>query len=287
MKALAQRITQRPLLAAFAVSFAAHATVLAVRFVDPDALGRRVSDGALEVILVNAHGNDRPTKPQALAQANLDGGGQSEDGRRRSPLPVLADRGEGDAIEVALQRLRREEAESERRLAMIGGDATLSLQARDGLTSDAQDELKAQLALLQAEIAQQMYEYQKRPRRHHFMPSASEYRYARYVEDWRAWVERVGNEHYPEEARGRAYGELRMTVVLRSDGSVAESAIEQGSGIALLDRAARRIVSLSSPFAPFPPDIARDTDLIEITRTWRFANDRFATQVGGSANVLP
>jgi periplasmic protein TonB len=289
MGTLAQRIANRPLLAAFTLSFAAHASVLAVRFVDPDALRRRMTDVTLEVILVNARSDARPSQPQALAQANLDGGGSSDDGRRRSPLPVIEYR-DGDLLDGAMKRLREVEAEQMRRLALLGDGAALALTLSKDDESDARsdEDLRTQLARLQAEIAQQVSDYQKRPRRHHFMPSVSEYRYARYVEDWRSWVERIGNEHYPEEARGHLYGELRMTVVLRRDGTVAESMVERSSGSQVLDRAARRIVALSTPFVPFPPEIARDTDQIEISRTWKFTNDLFATQsASGSANVKP
>ena len=79
------------------------------------------------------------------------------------------------------------------------------------------------------------------------MPSASEYRFARYVEDWRARVERIGNENYPNDARGRFYGALRMTVAIRKDGSVADAMIDQSSGSQILDRAARRIVQWPVP----------------------------------------
>ncbi len=140
------------------------------------------------------------------------------------------------------------------------------------------EETTQQLARAQAEIAKQISDYQKRPRKHHFMPSASEYRFARYVEDWRARVERIGNENYPNDARGRYYGALRMTVAIRKDGSVADALIEQSSGSQILDRAARRIVQIAGPYPPFPPEIARDTDILEITRTWIFTNDQLATR---------
>ena len=37
-----------------------------------------------------------------------------------------------------------------------------------------------------------------------------------------------------------------------------------------LDEAAVRIVKMAAPYAPFPPDIRKDYDIIEITRTWKF-----------------
>jgi protein TonB len=112
------------------------------------------------------------------------------------------------------------------------------------------------------------------------MPSTSENRFARYVEDWREKVEKIGNDHYPDEARGRIYGSLRMTVSIRRDGSLVDSTVDKSSGSPVLDRAARRIIKLAAPFPPFPPEIARDTDVLEITRTWIFTNDQFATRVG-------
>jgi protein TonB len=152
-------------------------------------------------------------------------------------------------------------------------------------TPGSADETRQKLARVQAEIARQVSDYQKRPRKHHFMPTTSEYRYARYVEDWRARVEKIGNDHYPEEARGKVYGALRMTVSIRKDGTLADAIIENPSGSPVLDRAARRIIKLSAPFPPFPPEIARDTDILEITRTWMFTNDQFATRQGAASTT--
>lgn len=59
---------------------------------------------------------------------------------------------------------------------------------------------------------------------------------------------------------------------IKADGSVEEVVVNRSSGHKLLDEAAVRIVQLAAPYAPFPPDIRRDTDIIEITRTWTFTN---------------
>jgi protein TonB len=274
----------RMLMIALGASFAVHALALAVRFVDPERLRLRSTDPALEIILVNARSPAKPSNAEALAQANLDGGGSHEAGRRRSPLPNLMANRDGQALEVArarvepLQQQNRQLATLERsEFAVSRSDRQDSVPQPDAGSAENTLDL---LARMQAEIARQISDYQKRPRRHHFMPSTSEYRYARYVEDWRAWVERIGNEHYPEEARGKIYGALRMTVVIGSDGRLVQAVIEESSGSPVLDRAARHIVKLSAPFPPFPPEIARDTDILEITRTWTFTNDKFATRSG-------
>jgi protein TonB len=125
---------------------------------------------------------------------------------------------------------------------------------------------------LEAQIAKDMDAYQKRPKRRFVGARAHEYRFARYVEDWRLKVERVGNLNYPEAARAnKLYGSLLLTVSIRSDGSVEHVEVNKSSGKRILDAAAVKIVQMAGPYAPFPPDIKRDTDILHITRTWTFA----------------
>jgi protein TonB len=123
---------------------------------------------------------------------------------------------------------------------------------------------------LQAQVDRQLDEYQKRPRKKFIGARAAEYRFAQYEEEWRAKIERVGTLNYPPEARGRIYGSLRLTVTLRPDGSVDTIELDHSSGLKVLDAAAYKIVKMATPFAAFPPDIRRDTDLLIITRTWFF-----------------
>ena len=277
-------LADKVLVMAMTVSIGLHITALAVRFVDPELFRVRSTDPPVEIILVNAKSNTAPGTVEALAQNNLDGGGTNDAGRRTSPLPNSFEMRDGDSLESARKNVQQLEEEQKKLLATLREsmqlrptplNETSSQQPQSGTTDDEANE---QLARAQAEIAKQISDYQKRPRKHHFMPSASEYRYARYVEDWRARVEKIGNENYPNDARGRFYGALRMTVAIRKDGSIADALIEQSSGSQILDRAARRIVQMAGPYPPFPPDIARDTDILEITRTWIFTNDQLATR---------
>jgi len=271
------------LVAALALSVGLHAALLAVRFVDPEFLKLRSTDPPLEIVLVNAKSETKPGKAQVLAQANLDGGGMHEAGMRTSPLPAAMQMRNGDSLASARESVEALEEEQKRLLAaMKSGSRKLPPLPRepskDRQSKGATEEAREQLARMEAVIDKQIADYQARPRKHFFAPSTSEYRYARYVEDWRAQVEKIGNDHYPEEARGKVYGTLRLTVAIRKDGSLADTVVEKSSGSPLLDAAARRIVKLSAPFAPFPPEIAKDTDILEITRTWIFTNDQLATK---------
>ena len=144
---------------------------------------------------------------------------------------------------------------------------------------------------LEAQIAKDMEAYQKRPKRRFIGARAEEYRFARYVEDWRLKIERIGNLNYPEAARQqKLYGSLLLTVSIRNDGSVENVEINRTSGSRILDAAAVRIVEMSGPFAAFPPDIKRDTDILHITRTWTFTKAepaRVAVAWTGAARASP
>eukprot|EP00887_Chlorella_sp_A99_P003824 scaffold32.g3824.t1 len=129
-----------------------------------------------------------------------------------------------------------------------------------------------------AALAERIHAYNARPRKQFVGPAAQASRYAVYLDAWRNRIETIGTRYYPDEARGRIYGSLRLTVSVRADGAVTDIEIDQPSSHAVLNQAARRIVRLAAPFPPFPPDIARDTDVLVITRTWNFTNDKLNTQ---------
>jgi protein TonB len=91
------------------------------------------------------------------------------------------------------------------------------------------------------------------------------------MEAWRRKVERIGNLNYPSEARELGlFGSLILHVAVRADGSLEGIRVVRSSGHKVLDDAAIRIVELAAPFAPFPPNIKRETDVLDITRTWQF-----------------
>ena len=271
----------RVLGAAIGLSLALHAALLSVHFKFPDALRGAPSPATLEVVLVNAKTKERPARADVLAQANLNRGGTVDESRRaKTPLPVTEPRKPGKDLADAQRRQRSLEAKQEELLAqMRESQARVSPAAprQPGTEEPAAQPTGrdlADLALaamrLQAQIDRQIEEYQKRPRKKFIGANSAEYRFAQYEEDWRVKIERVGTLNYPPEARGRVYGNLRLTVTIRPDGSVQAIELDRSSGLKVLDAAAFKIVRMATPFAAFPPDIRRDTDLLVITRTWFF-----------------
>ena len=292
--ALARSDLQTRFQFALAVSFLLH--LLVIVGVTAHAPLRNLPNKAipqLEVVLVNSRSATAPVRPDALAQANLDGGGTVESDRRaRSPLPLVQRNTPKPDISVETRKVQRREQEVQR----------VMTQSRDPAPAVAQPDVKSpaesqpepvqtpsaadivnrsmELARLEAQIAKNWDSYQKRPRRKFIGARAQEFRFARYVEDWRAKIERIGTLNYPAAARDqRIFGTLQLTVAIRADGTVDTVEINRPSGQKILDDAALRIVGLAAPFAAFPPDIAHDTDILSITRTWSFTrSDQFQAE---------
>jgi protein TonB len=273
--------SERTLWLAIGVSLFLHAALLSLHFKFPEA-SRAFQDQALDIILVNSKSARKPTHAQALAQANLDGGGNTDENRRtRTPLPPSDRQQAGSELEQAEKRVQALEAQQQRLLTQTqskgslnqrtGAEAqpepTRNVSGRD-LASSA-----LEMARLEGEIARDSDEYNKRPRKKFIGTRTDEYRFAQYIEDWRLKVERVGTLNYPEEAKGKLYGALILSVTIKSDGTVDKVEINRTSGHRILDDAARRIVTMAGPYAPFPADIRRDTDILVITRNWNFTSN--------------
>ena len=133
---------------------------------------------------------------------------------------------------------------------------------------------RQEIARLTAQLDRNSEYASSNPRRKAISASTQEYRYAAYLEAWRKKVERVGNLNYPDAAkRKKLYGDLLLHVAVRADGSVADIRVIRSSGHKILDDAAVRIVRLAAPFAPFPEEIRKEVDILDITRTWQFLSN--------------
>jgi protein TonB len=233
----------------------------------------------MDVVLVNSKSATRPVKADALAQANLDGGGNTDQKLRAStPLPALEERDPSRELKAAENRVKQLETEAHELMTRMKSKAAVT-RAEVTLPSTAQGDAEArdlvdkslEIERLEAQIKREYQAYQERPKRKFVGARAQEYRFAQYVDTWRQRIERVGNLNYPEEAKVRKlYGRLQLTVAIRANGEVESVEVNRSSGHKILDQAAIRIVRLAAPFAPFPDNIRVDTDILHITRTWTF-----------------
>jgi protein TonB len=283
---------------------------LKFRPVDPGLSHLKDNLPALEVVLVNAKTESAPLKAQALAQNNLDRGGDTDaDKRMKTPLPTQptpvkalkpSPRQDWESRQASRQfsKVINEVTHKEQQLQQIekqvkkvitqlesapleqtnnaqppkeGHSASATqFNAHDVVSAALNGEIRHQ----EAELALEMEEYQKRPIRRVYGVNAKGYLFALYVEAWRQKVESIGNLNFPEEAKAqKIYGSLVMTVSLRADGTIENLAVDKPSGSTILDDAARRIVELGAPYAKFTEDMQRQTDILEITRTWTFTRE--------------
>lgn len=271
----------RNLTLALGVSLLIHAVLLAIRFTPPDFVDK-AREKALDVILVNSKSKSKPTKAQAKAQTNLDGGGNTEeDVRAKTPLPPSPSLREGSQLIEAQRRVAELERQAQQMLTSLTSEKAVSANKAQDRPTPAPESNRSgadlassalAIARIEGQISRQLEEYNQRPRKKFIGARVEEYRFAQYVEDWRLKIERIGNLNYPDAARGRLYGSLVLTVIIKANGDLDRVEINRSSGKTLLDDAARRIVQMAAPYAAFPESIKRDTDVLEITRTWTFTN---------------
>jgi protein TonB len=225
----------------------------------------------LEVVLVNSRSATKPAKADALAQANLDGGGNT-DQKLRATTPLPLTEAQRLSLELKATQERQRQLEEETRQIMLQMKAKAAVSPVQQ-AQEAKELVERQLEIerLEAQIRREHQAYQERPRRRFIGARTQEYRFAHYIDTWRAKVERIGTLNYPAEARERRiYASLRLTVAIKANGEIEDIEVNKSSGHAFLDQAAKRIVRMAAPFEAFPADIRRDTDIIHITRTYTF-----------------
>lgn len=253
--------------------------IVGLGFKLPRISGDPAPHNVMDVVLVNSRSATRPEKADALAQSNLDGGGNTDQKlRASSPFPTVDDRDPSREMKAAESRVRQLEAEAKELMTRMKSTAQVTTVevAPKGVTrseAEAKDLIEKSLEIerLEAQIRRSQQLYQERPKRKFVGARAQEYRFAQYVDAWRQKIERIGNLNYPEEAKNkRLYGSLQLTVAIKANGEVEAVEVNRSSGHKVLDQAAIRIVRLASPFERFPDNIRADTDILHITRTWTF-----------------
>lgn len=267
-----------PLQIALGISFAVHAVLLTVRFVDPEGFNRVFQDTPLEVILVNARTNERVDRAQAIAQSTLAGGGEAERGRATSPLPPSALTEMGDAAEDAQRKI---DAMQEQQMVLLTQlkKQLASMpppdpkQAQNNPEAQAREDKRRQLVKVLAEIERRIQEENARPKKRYISPSTREEVYAIYYDGLRRKVEDRGTQNFPQAAGRKLYGELTMIVTVNHDGRVLGTEVVESSGNALLDRRAQSIAKAAGPFGRFNEAMRRKADQIVLVSRFKFTRD--------------
>ena len=242
----------------------------------------------IEVTLATKPSTAAPEDASHVAQANQEGSGEQADlaqvtsrnknlpNGAQSPQQTLLQNRDTTAVlqqdivattAAARRAVQAQQAEREEHQANLEG------------ISPEVDRLNQALSSLEAELDEQTRTYANMPRvRRLTSVSAKQAVDAAYLLDWRRRLEAVGNKYYPEASvRYGIYGDLRLLVVIRQNGSLEDIRVLSSSGYAVLDEAAIKIVRMAAPYAPFPPELMATTDKLEIIRTWQFQENQLSS----------
>lgn len=252
---------------------------LGIHFVPEDL---KPTANVLEVTLAHFRSEQAPREADFAAQANQVGSGTEAEKRlltttERAPI-------EDDAIRetMQVQEAARAPAEESRRNLVVThnskarktGKAKQKSEQKEARRADADtfERRQREIASLEAQLAREKEAYAKRPKvRQLTSVSTRESFDALYVEAFRREVEEVGTRNFPDQAlREHKFGQVRLMVALNPNGSIRTIEVLKSSGHRFLDEAAKRSVNLAAPFAPFPPEMRKITDILEIIRTWKF-----------------
>lgn len=235
----------------------------------------------MEITLVHQKSDQAPDDADLLAQANLEGGGNVEQEiRPTSPLSQPTnnpDTSLSTSLSVAASPQHQERSApavlTQQQAQQTPPEETSISRENDLPNSSEMVALNMEIANLSAEIDQSLQAYSQRLKHRYISSRTHEFRDAAYLDAWRMKIERIGNLNYPEAAkRQNLSGNLILDVALNADGEVDSITLRRSSGHKVLDDAAMRIVKLAAPFAPFPEELRKDTDVLHITRTWQFLN---------------
>jgi protein TonB len=237
---------------------------------------------ALDVILVQTQNPSEADDPKYLAQVSQEGGGSDEEQSRPTDLftaPSLA-KNPGMAMATADQQ-QSGQKQVEKVALLHQDDSSFSIntdqhkQKPDETTRvNSRDQEATRQARLAQELSAEIQKLAENSRTKYLNSSTREFVPAAYMRQWIDRVERIGNLNYPDQARRKQLsGTLILDVVINADGELVKTDLRQSSGHQLLDDAAKRIVELAAPYAPFPPKLREEADVIHITRSWEFLND--------------
>ena len=244
----------------------------------------RSSAPTMEITLSRFDDEEAPEKADFLAQTSQKGSG-TEDEVRELTSPAPAEVSQPEVAKVQPQPPSRTEPLPQQARPVVQTEA----RSRQRVQKPLEDtppvneplpvrekkslmERSLEIASLEARFDAQQRAYARKPRVMRVTAASTlKSTNAWYVQNWVSKVTRVGNINYPVEARRAGiYGTLRMLVSLRKDGTIKEVSILQSSGSTVLDDAAIRIVRMAAPFAPFPEEMRKEVDELEIIRTWSF-----------------
>ena len=271
--AISMPLRLTPMQIAIVVSLLLHAGLLVFRLADPQGFDRLMTQVPLDIILVNARSSAAaPDKPQALAQANLQGGGDVAQGRAQSPLPLSERRQSGQADDAATAKLRQLKQQQSALLAQVKQQLSINSTRQSANASEAaaMDQQRRQLLDTLAEIEQRINEQNARPRTRYVSPATREVSYALYHDHMRRLIEEHGTRFFPQIQGRKLYGSLTLMLTVNAQGRVIASQVLKSSGQPELDKLALALAQNAGPFGTFSAEMKREFDQLAMVSRYTF-----------------
>lgn len=277
------RISSDYLWLAVGVSVLVHAALFYYAW--PNAAKKTPLFAEPEIVLINYKNDEAVLEAVLLAQWQAAGGGDGKPNEAASaPFSGQQILSPNDLVLQAMRkRLRTLESNQQARLEQMESEwQALQNNTQEDASYDEdeatdENERALQLARELHVLKTQVTQYNSKPRIHFEAPSAKASIFAAYIENWRATIERLGTEHYPDTAKGQLSDSLQLTVYIDKEGHLLKVDIHQPAENPIFNVAAQRIVRLAAPFGPFNDQMRERTDVLAITRSWRFTQGNLTT----------
>ena len=262
---------------AIGISLVVHAMVLGIKFAAPAVIKWEKNSPIILSILINSKTKEASRAPTAIAQNNLDGGGNLDEkgwtpssplerGATQAILQSELKEGDSDKSVESLEAEIKQLIVQSKQKKWETPSGTIAFKEKKE-KKEGSDLLAMELA---ARIDKQVQLYASRPKKMFVGAQTVQSDLAIWIETWQRKVETIGNDFYPEQARGKIRGTLILTAGVGKDGNIASIEIEKSSGKKILDDSAKRILHLAAPFEPFDAKMAKKVDILYITRQWKF-----------------
>lgn len=262
-------------LVALALAVGVHLIGISIQFVAGSSAPTTTKDVSITVRLTNEKVDDA----DFLAQSNQVGDGELKQSyTQTSPVPTTAPESTmGQQQQATLEKLsQKEQLDFQERMLMT----TLSWQkqSQEDERKKEVEELQSQMqeratmiASIEAQYAQRQQMYAKKQKVKTVTGiQAKQDASAEYLDRFRQKVEMFGNRYYPDAAKQQKLsGDVRLMVILNSQGGIRAIRLIESSGYDVLDEAARASVRRAMPFGRFTEEM-KDISELRIVRTWRF-----------------
>lgn len=244
--------------------------------------GQSPADMAMDVATVLTTNTEKNEEARFIANAGQKGSGEVRQQQRLETNDISPE--SADDMEQVQDIINQQKQIRQQQYQQSYLRTTLSIRhtnsksdnknEKENNAADAQEErIRKRIATLEAQLSQRQQVFASKTKIETVDSNSTTHgKAAGYLENFRQHVERVANQYYPSQARAQGItGDVRLMVIINSDGTVKAIRLLESSGSTILDEAAKQSVRQSAPYGKFTKEM-EDIVELRIVRTWRYAD---------------